>query len=461
MSTTSELCEKIAAIGFADLPEAAVAAARQLVLDGIAIAAAGSLQRGPQILAAHVQELGGRADCNAIGFGFRTNPVQAAYLNGATMHVLDYEPMWSPANHQVSTALPAVLALAEARGAPGGEALTALVKGIEIMGWMREASGQIEPRYHRFHPPGLVGAFGGAAAAGHLLDLDAVQMRHAFGLAASRSGSLLANVGTMTKATHCGLACALGLDAAMLAARGFTANTEVFEAALGYVEAFHDDKFDLAALLNFGRPFRIVEPGYAIKLFPSQYGTHFGIAAAIELHRKIPEPDAIESVTLTTPVMPYTDRPRPKTGLDGKFSLQYTAACGLLDGKVTIDSFTDERRFRPDMDRLLDRIHLVQTDAIPGYFEAMHVEIAVRLTDSQQLAARCEKPRGAWGTPPLRPEEHLAKVQDCLERRFDAARIARCLDLVGRFERLEGDDIRALLDLLSCRGDQEKIAAHD
>src|SRR3546814_5320527 len=105
-------------------------------------------------------------------------------------------------------------------------------------------------------------------------------------------------------------------------------------------------------------------------------------------------------------------------------------------------------------------MRLVQTEAIPGHFEAMHVEIAVRLADGQQLAARCDKPRGAWGTPPLKPEEHLTKVQDCLQRRFDAARIARCLDLVGRFERLEGEEIRALLDLMACRDEQERIATH-
>src|SRR3546814_11882971 len=96
--------------------------------------------------------------------------------------------------------------------------------------------------------------------------------------------------------------------------------------------------------LNFGPPFRILEPGYAIKLFPSQYGTHFGITAAIELHPQVREAEVIESVTLTTPVMPYTDRPRPKTGLDGKFSLQSTAACGLLDGQGKSGSFTDEDR---------------------------------------------------------------------------------------------------------------------
>ena len=55
------------------------------------------------------------------------------------MHVLDFEPMWSPATHALSTTLPTVLALAECRQSSGQEILTALVKGIEVQGWMREA----------------------------------------------------------------------------------------------------------------------------------------------------------------------------------------------------------------------------------------------------------------------------------------------------------------------------------
>src|SRR3546814_20655265 len=103
--------------------------------------------------------------------------------------------------------------------------------------------------------------------------------------------------------------------------------------------------------LNFGPPFRILEPGYAIKLFPSQYGTHFGITAAIELHPQVREAEVIESVTLTTPVMPYTDRPRPKTWPDGKISLHYTAACGQIAGTVTMDSSTDHHSYRPQLAR--------------------------------------------------------------------------------------------------------------
>lgn len=60
-----------------------------------------------------------------------------------------------------------------------------------------------------------------------------------------------------------------------------------------------------------GAPFRVVEPGYAIKMFPSQYGTHFAITAALDLHGRMADPAAIESVEVVTPRMIYIDRPRP------------------------------------------------------------------------------------------------------------------------------------------------------
>ena len=169
---TRMLCERIAGIGYDDLGEEAVARARQLFLDGLAVAVAGSIQEEPPaILAAHAREMGGAEAATVIGFGFKTSPVQAAYVNGSAMHVLDFEPMWSPANHQVSTSLPGVLALAEYKTKPGREIAAAFVKGIEMMGWMREASAQFDPKMIRFHPPGLVGPLGSAVAAGHMLGL--------------------------------------------------------------------------------------------------------------------------------------------------------------------------------------------------------------------------------------------------------------------------------------------------
>ena len=451
MSVTSQLCARVAATGYADLEGPAIAAARRLVLDAIAIAVAGSKEDAIQILAAHFKEQGGTSRATAIGNGFRLNTVSAAALNGAAMHILDFEPMWSPANHALSTTLAGALALAEARGAHGREVLTALVKGVEMQGWIRQASGQFEARTTRFHPPGAVGPLGSAVAAGHLLGLDAGGLANAIGIAASRAGSLLANAGTMTKSSHCGHASALGLESALLAERGFTANADVFEAPQGYAPAFYDDRFKSETMLGFGRaPLRIVEPGYAIKLFPSQFGTHFAITAALELHRQIPAPAAIRQVVLTAPVMAYVDRPRPKTGLDGKFSLQYTAAAALLDGKVSIGSFTDARLAERDMQDLLGKFEVRLDPAIPGRFEEMHIDLCVELDGGRMLKTRCNGPRGKWGTAPISDAEHLVKVRDCLATRLQPAAGERIIELARNLDHLDTAGVRQLMQLAGC-----------
>jgi 2-methylcitrate dehydratase PrpD len=376
--------------------------------------------------------------------------VAAAALNGAAMHVLDFEPMWSPANHALSTTLAGTLALAEEKGSSGRDVLTALVKGVEMQGWIREASGQFEAQTMRIHAPGAAGPFGSAVAAGHLLGLDETQLANAIGIAASRAASVLANVGTMTKSTHCGQASAMGLEAALLAARGFTANLDTFGARQGYTDTFHDD-FRAEKLLNYGRaPWRVASPGYAIKMFPSQYGTHFGITAGLELNKKLPAGASIRGALLTVPVMNYVNRPRPKSGLDGKFSLQYTAASALLDGKVGIKTFTDARLFQPDMQDLLSRFEVRHDPSIPGRFEEMHVDLRVELADGQVLETRCNGPRGKWGTPPITEAEHLVKVRDCLATRLPEAKAEEIVALARRIDDLDPAGVRQLLRLAGC-----------
>jgi len=451
MAVTAQLCERIAATDYDNLGQPAIEAARRLVLDGIAIAIAGTEEEAIHILAAHHKEQGGGAQATAIGNGFRLNTVSAAALNGAAMHVLDFEPMWSPANHALSTTLAGVLALAEARGATGREILTALVKGVEMQGWIRQASGQFEASTSRFHPPGAVGPLGAAVAAGHLLKLDPGQLANAVGIAASRAGSVLANAGTMTKSTHCGHAAALGLEAALLAARGFTANAAVFEAAQGYVPAFYGDGFKIDEMLGFGcAPFRIVDPGYAIKMFPSQFGTHFGITAGLTLHPQIPGASAIRRVLLTAPVMAYVNRPRPTKGLEGKFSLQYTAAAALLDGKVGIRTFTDARLAKADMQDVLGKFEVVLDPAIAGRFEDMHVLLRVELDGGRVLETRCNGPRGKWGTPTISEAEHLVKVRDCLATKLEPAKAESIIGLARQIDDLDAAGVRQFMQLAGC-----------
>ncbi len=447
MGLTATLCDRITSLGHGDMPPETLAAGRRLVMDGLAVAVAGvSEEDAVPVMARVLRDLGGTPVATAIGCGFRTDPVRAAAINGSAMHVLDFEPMWSPATHALSVTLPVALALAEARGLPGQAVLTALIKGIEIQGWLREASGQYTPDVLQFHPPGLVGPMGAVAVAGHLLRLDPSRLANAFGIAASRAGSVFGNVGTMTKSNHCGQAAALGLEAALLAEAGFTGDTETFESPLGYANSFYKGSFKPDELLNYGRPpWRVVSPGYAIKMFPSQFGTHFGITAALTLHPRIPSADAIKAVTLTGPVMPYVNRPVPETGLSGKFSLQYTMASALLDGKVGIHTFTEERLNAPDMRALLPKITLVMDKDIPARFETMHVRLRVELVDGTILDARCDGPSGMWGQPPIDPADHAAKVRDCLSTSLSDKDADQVIALAGRIDEL--DDIRPLMAL--------------
>jgi 2-methylcitrate dehydratase PrpD len=452
MGTTAQLCDRIVATTYDTLTPEAIAAARRLVLDGISIALAGTEEEAIGILAEHYRGMGARPDAVALGLGFRTAPTLAAALNGAAMHVLDFEPMWTPSNHALSTTLPAILALAAARPITGRDIITALVKGIEIQGWIRHAGHLYETGSIHFHPPGLVGPMGSAVAAGHVLGLDAVQLANALGMASSRCGTMAANIGTMTKCTHCGQAAMLGLEAAMLASHGFTANPEPFEAFNGYAKMMFGDSFQLADLLNFGPPFRIVQPGYAMKMFPSQFGTHFAITAGLTLHPQITDPSAIRSVTLTTPVMQYVNRPRPDTGLAGKFSLQYTFASGLLRGRVGIDTFTDEAVQEPAIVDLLSKITMNMSADIPARFDKMHVEADVQLADGRTLHTRCNGPRGIWGSPPISEEDHLVKVRDCLATRLPSAPAEELIALARRAEDLDAAEVGRLLTIAGCFG---------
>jgi len=213
VTITSRLCEKIVATTADGMGEAAIAKARQLVLDGVAVAVAGArIEQAPRILADYLRAQGSKPDCSALGFGFRLAGVPAALLNAASMHVLDFEPMWTPQTHALSPALAPSLALAESVNASGRDVLAAVIKGVEIQGWIRRACGHVESRDFKFHPPGMVGPIGAAVAASHLLRLDAATLANAIGIATSRCGSLTSNTGTMTKSTHCGYAASLGLN---------------------------------------------------------------------------------------------------------------------------------------------------------------------------------------------------------------------------------------------------------
>ncbi|WP_116083596.1 MmgE/PrpD family protein [Tropicimonas sp. IMCC34011] len=411
-----------------------------LFVDGISVALAGAQEPSPTALRSVCPD-GDAGGVHPIGGAGPMPLLLAVRAGGAAMHVLDYEPMWSPANHSVSTILPALLGLAELRSdlaVTGRDLLAAFAVGIEAQLRLRRASQEFDPKDLRFHPPGLVGPLGSAAACACLLGLDADRMRHAMGIAASRSGALLANVGSMTKSLHCGAAAADGLDAALLAEAGFQADPDALGNPRGFLAAFFGEAADPHELTREA-PLALLDPGPAYKFYPSQYGTHFVIEAALAARRQMTAGAQVRAVRIVAPPMPYVDRPAPASGLDGKFSFQYVAAAAILDARVALDTFADARRRAPDMEPTLPKVVLAPDPAREGRFDRMVVDVEID-TDRGMAEGRCDGPPGIWGR--AAPAARLAdKARDCLAHGGVAPDLHARLD---RIAEMGADELAAL-----------------
>ena len=383
MNATKTLSQFVANSRYDDFDDSVVEAAKIAILDGVANMLAGSTQELASIVGRYVQDMGGSPQSSVVGWGFKTNAPSAAFANGVFGHCLDFEIQGYPPTHGTSSCLPAALALGEERHTNGKAIIEAYVMGWEIQGRLRAASAAFSnPAYH---PPGLVGPLGGAVAGAKVLGLDAWHIQMAMGIAASRTGGLTANTGTMVKSTHTGNAARMGAEAAILAAAGYTSSDSILEAPNGYSDALFDGNMDWEILTNgLGVSYRLVDPGFDIKRFPAQLHMQNPIEAVLNLlesHNL--RADDVENLTVHTGGRGHSGS-LPASGLDGKFSIEYCAAAALLDGKVGIETFTDDRRFSPDMEETLGKIQVE-----PGNQDSADVKVTALLKDGRSAEAEC------------------------------------------------------------------------
>ncbi len=439
MNATKTLSQFVANSRYDDFDDSVVEAAKIAILDGVANMLAGSTQELASIIGRYVQDMGGSTQSSVVGWGFKTNAPSAAFANGVFGHCLDFEIQGYPPTHGTSSCLPAALALGEERHTNGKAIIEAYVMGWEIQGRLRAASAAFSnPAYH---PPGLVGPLGGAVAGAKVLGLDAWHIQMAMGIAASRTGGLTANTGTMVKSTHTGNAARMGAEAAILAAAGYTSSDSILEAPNGYSDALFDGNMDWEILTNgLGVSYRLVDPGFDIKRFPAQLHMQNPIEAVLNLlesHNL--RADDVENLTVHTGGRGHSGS-LPASGLDGKFSIEYCAAAALLDGKVGIETFTDDRRFSPDMEETLGKIQVE-----PGNQDSADVKVTALLKDGRSAEAECRGFRGSARNPMSR-EERMDKVIDCVGRVLTDQDADRLVSLIEDLENVA--DISEIMDLI-------------
>ena len=427
------------------LPGATLDFLRLAVLDWVGVTVAGAAEPSARLLQGFVVDEGGTPVSRALGTGLRMSAQQAALVNGAAGHALDFDDMGLGGTHPSAAILPAVFALAEKQHADGRRLADALLAGYQALARISYASGW--SAYRRgFHATGTVGTLAAAVGCARLLSLDAAGYRSALGLAATQAAGLKVSFGTMAKHLNAGKAAANGLLAAELAAIGFTAADDALEGEQGFLRTHGDiDDFDL------GRADQVLDSGHAVtqlmfKPHAACGGTHSTIDSIAQAVGDGPlELAAIErvDVTVATELLSMCGIPDPRTGLEGKFSLRHAAALALRGRSTGPSGFTDQAVLDPANRAARDLVHISASArlAVDG-----PAEVDVRLRSGEHRRASVN-PYVPIPEPELRERYDIfaGKFSELVIPVLGQRQTAELLAAIGSFE--QADDVTAFTGL--------------
>ncbi|HEX4646990.1 MAG TPA: MmgE/PrpD family protein, partial [Verrucomicrobiae bacterium] len=390
-------------------------------------------------------------------------PRFAALVNGISIHADDFDDtqlaaakdrVYGLLMHPTVPVLPAIFALAEERPVSGKEWMLAYHLGAEVECKIAEA---ISPRHYGdgFHTTGTCGPFGSTAACARLLNFDLSKTLQAFGLAASNSGGLRENFGTMTKPYQAGHAAESGVVSAEMTALGWTAAEQILEADRGFFHAA-GGAYDPSAIMDrLGKPWTFASPGVSLKPYPSGSLTHPAmteLARLIEVNNiraaQVEKVDVGANHNMTTTLLHHD----PKTGLQGKFSMEFCLAILLLERKAGLSQFTDKIVQSSDVQGMMRKVNFyVDPEAESAGFDKMTSILKITLKNGNVITGRAAFGKGSPENP-MTFEEAAGKFRSCAEyASWPKAKAERIITFVRELE--TAPDLSQLTQFLSAGGE--------
>ncbi|CAB3748302.1 MmgE/PrpD family protein [Paraburkholderia solisilvae] len=424
---TAEAASFVAGIAYPDLPSELVELGKMHILDALGLAIAGQRAETGPIVRQYLGELGVLNGASTVlGTTLTAPPRFAAFANGVAIHADDFDDtqlavakdrVYGLLTHPTVTSVPSALAMAEAHGSSGRDFMLAYHVGLEVETKICEA---IAPRSYEsgFHSTGFCGVFGSAASAGKLRGLDTGRLCNLFGIAGAQASGLRENFGTMTKPFQAGHAAEAGMTAADLAALGWTAAQNILEAKRGFFTAYGGGWDPDAVAGKFGKPWSLLTPGVSIKPYPTGSLTHPAMDAMLDLieANHIQAEDVAQVRVGTNKQMLNTLIHRqPRTGLQGKFSMEYCMAVLLVRGRAGLGEFEDDVVNRPELQEMLRRVDFYnnpQADAAGA--DKMRSYVEVRLKDGRVFSAQNDFAKGS-PQKPMSFDDTVQKFRGCTD----------------------------------------------
>jgi 2-methylcitrate dehydratase PrpD len=442
LKTTAAAAAFVAGVGMNDVPAEAVRIGTRCLLDGLGLFVAGSEEHSVKLLIEEAEEMGGHPDALLLGRGNTKVPApMAARVLGTAGHAHDWDDsqvsldpahIYGLLTHPTIPPLTSALVIGQKLGGVDGKTfMLAFLTGFEaeckISEWM------LPQHYGRgMHSSGTVGTFGAYAAAAKLLGLKGDKLCSGFGIAASFAAGIRCNFGTMTKPLHVGRAAENGVTAALLAARGFTADPDALDGPWGFFAVQGGGVSAGKVSQGFGKTWSIVEPGVSIKPYPCGVLTHLTIDLMLQLvvEHNI-KPDDIEAVKVYagTNILKPIRYPVAANHLQAKFSLPAALAMIALVRKAGKHEFSDEFVSSAPMQAMQRRISTdLDLEIEKRGFDKMRSRITIRLKNGGTVEGWADERYRGGPENPLSDADLEAKVRSCCEGVLDAEKQTALID---------------------------------
>ncbi len=438
------------------ISEAAMQSAKLRFLDTIGISIAGA--NHPSMLTSLnvARRLGGRPVASVIGHKEKTSSALAGYLNGVAAHALEYDDYTKSVTHVSVCMVPGALALAEELGVSGRQMLEAFVIGFQVESHIGKG---LRPWLldRGWHPNGILGAMGIAAAGARMMGFDHMKTRMAFGLAASQGSGVRKNVGSMGKAFHIGHGVRCGVFAVLLAAENFKVDPNIIEGRDDGIEGH--DQWGMADTFNglgnwslekmekgLGTEWELANNTTIVRLHPGSTAPGASIDGMIDLARKHDlKAEDIEEIHLeVTPqcltIAPYTTA---DDSHKARFCLTYDMAVALIDRVAGIAQYTDERVRKPDVQALMKKVKVTVPDDFKhhkgqwgeGGVNWGEMRLAVTLRDGKRFATARSHARG-WSEEPATWDDLAEKYRDCANGVLPQSQIDESIAMIKEIDKL-------------------------
>lgn len=440
---TGQLARYMAAARERPLPEAVVAACKLRILDTFAAMISGARLRPGLLAAEYVRGLGGTGEATVVGWGLRTNAVDAALANGMCAHADetdDFEPTTKA--HPGCSSVPAALAMAETHNASGEALIRAVALGYDLGCRLLMALGPDLVRKTHRSAEGMSATFCALGAAAPFARLGERRMRYAISFAAQQVSGLWSWVNDqehIEKAfDFAGMGTRNGVMAVTMVEAGMTGTSNVLDGAHNLLIAESTRPNPRAMLAGLGSRFYVAETD--IKRFSVGYPCQSALDALLELRRQYGlTPGNVRSVVVRLP----TDA----VGIVGESAMpdvncQYLVAIALLRGAVSFaDSHSQSLMNAPEVSDVRRKVHVVADSALMDPHAPRGAIVEVTTHDGHQARHHTKYPPGSVGNP-LSLDEVTAKASDLMGPVLGTTRAHGLIRSLNGLERL--DEIRRL-----------------